>query len=145
MPPVEQSYANHRRFQPLYHYFVVPALALNCLLVLYFAIRRPNVFSAWNAIVAAALLALAAVVRVNAVVLQNRIIRVEETLRLNRCLPEDLRARIGSLTPSQLVALRFCGDEQLPDLTRSVLEGEVSGADSIKKCITAWRADHLRV
>ena len=76
---------------------------------------------------------------------QDRIIRLEETLRLERLLPADLKPRIGDLRPGQLIALRFASDEELPDLTRAVLAGEVTGSDEIKKRARNWRADHFRM
>ena len=51
-------------------------------------------------------------------------IRLEERLRLSRILPEDLRAGIDELTLSQIVALRFASDEELPDFVRRTLTGE---------------------
>jgi hypothetical protein len=76
---------------------------------------------------------------------QDRLIRLEETLRLQRCLPDDLRGRVGELSRGQLIALRFCGDEaELAGLTRSVLGGQLTGSDDIKKSIKMWRTDTMR-
>ncbi|MEP6549769.1 MAG: DUF6526 family protein, partial [Gemmatimonadales bacterium] len=76
---------------------------------------------------------------------QDRIIRLEERSRLERLLPADLRDRIGELTPGQLVAIRFGSDEEIPDLTRRTLNGELKSQAEIKRAIRDWRADHLRV
>jgi uncharacterized protein DUF6526 len=91
------------------------------------------------------LVAFAWTVRTMVSTAQNRIIRLEETLRMQRCLPPDLQSRIGELTPSQLIGLRFCADEELPELTRAVLSGELRGREEIKRRIKNWRPDHLRV
>jgi hypothetical protein len=145
----DQSYASHRRYDPRFHFIVIPVLAINALISLYFAyktIGRPNVYFAfWGAIVAIVLLLLSLSVRAYATALQDRIIRLEERLRLERLLPDDLRPRIGELTTGQLISLRFCGDDQVGELTRAVLEGEVRGREEIKKRIASWRADHHRV
>ncbi|HEY8133949.1 MAG TPA: DUF6526 family protein, partial [Thermoanaerobaculia bacterium] len=89
--------------------------------------------------------ALAVATRNMATTAQDRIIRLEETLRLQRCLPADLRGRIGELTPGQLIGLRFCSDEEVAELTRAVLGGELRGREDIKKRIKTWRPDTLRV
>ena len=145
----EQTYATHRRYDPRFHFIVIPILAINALVSLYFAYRalgRPNVlFAFWGAIVALALVLLSLSVRAYATALQDRIIRMEERLRLERVLPDDLRSRVGELTTGQLVALRFCDDAQVGELTRDILAGEVRGREDIKKRITNWRADHHRV
>ena len=76
---------------------------------------------------------------------QDRIIRLEERARLERVLPADLRGRIGELKESQLVAIRFAPDDEVPELTRRTLNGELKSQVEIKRAIRNWRADHLRV
>jgi hypothetical protein len=95
--------------------------------------------------VAGALVIAIVLARSYALTVQNRVIRLEERMRLQRCLPEDLRARIDELKTSQLVAMRFCSDEELPEITREVLSGELRERDDIKKRISKWRPDWLRV
>lgn len=140
-----QTYATHRRYLPLYHFFAVPILSLNVLVQIVFAVRHFSVWAAWNIVVAMALIALAVTVRQMATRAQDRIIRLEETLRLERLLPPDLRARIGELSASQLVALRFCSDQELPELTRAVLDEKIHRREDIKRRIRSWRPDTLRV
>jgi hypothetical protein len=76
---------------------------------------------------------------------QDRIIRLEERARLERVLPGDLRGRVGELTASQLIAIRFAADDEVPDLTRRTLNGELKSQGDIKRAIRNWRADTLRV
>ena len=76
---------------------------------------------------------------------QDRIIRLEERVRLAQLLPPDLRSRIGELQTSQLIAIRFAPDEEVPELVRRALEGELKTRADIKRAIQTWRADHLRV
>ena len=140
-----QTYPTHRQYVPYFHFFVAPVLGLNVLAMLYVLIRHPSLWAAWSVVVACALAALAWATRAFATRTQDRIIRLEETLRLQRCLPADMRGRIGELTPSQLIGLRFCSDEELPDLTRAVLGGEVKGREEIKRRIKNWRPDTYRV
>jgi hypothetical protein len=140
-----QTYATHRRYVPYFHFFAVPILGINVLVQIYVLIRHFSGWSVWNVLVASALLALALATRRMATTAQDRIIRLEETLRLQRCLPADLQGRLGELTTGQLVGLRFCVDEELLELTRAVLGGELRGREDIKKRIKSWRPDTLRV
>ena len=141
----DQSYASHRRWHPLTHFIVYPFLFINILLQIYNIIFVFSLAGIWHLIVAIALLALAWIARSSALRVQDRLIRLEEQLRLARLLPADLHPRIAELTIGQLAALRFCSDEELPELTRAVLSGEVKGRDNIKKQIRKWRGDFHRV
>lgn len=76
---------------------------------------------------------------------QDRIIRLEERLRMKDLLPEDLQPRIGELSTDQLVALRFASDGELADLTRKVLSENITDRKAIKRLIREWRPDHQRV
>jgi hypothetical protein len=140
-----QTYATHRRFVPYFHFFAAPILGLNVLATLVMLFRHPSLWNGWIVVVAGALAALAWATRSFATGTQDRIIRLEETLRLQRCLPPDMRSRIGELSPSQLIGLRFCSDEELPELTGAVLGGELKGREDIKRRIKNWRPDTLRV
>ena len=145
MPPEEQSYASHRRFHPIFHFFAFPILVINVLITIYWFIKFPRWQFAWGILVAIALATIALLARFYALRQQDRIIRLEETLRLQSILPEDLRSRINELRMSQLIGLRFCSDEELPEVTRAVLAGEAKSQDDIKKRVTQWRADHHRI
>lgn len=83
--------------------------------------------------------------RIYSLTVQDRIIRLEMQLRLERVLPEDLRERARGLTLSQLVALRFASDAELPGLVEKVLAGELTTGDAIKRAVTDWQPDTLRV
>lgn len=145
MPPEEQSYASHRRFHPIFHFFAFPILAINVLIAIYWFIKYPRWQFAWGILVAIALATIALLARFYSLRQQDRIIRLEETLRLQSILPEDLRSRINELRMSQLIGLRFCSDAELTEATRAVLAGEVKSQDDIKKRVTQWRADHHRI
>jgi len=139
-----QTYANHRRFYPLYHFVVVPLLSLNVVMQLWIAIRQPSIWSFWSFIVALALLGLSWVARIMVLRVQDRVIRLEERLRLQQILPADLRGRIGELRPRHLIAMRFADDAEVPDLCRRVLAGELQTGDDIKRRVKTWRPDTLR-
>jgi hypothetical protein len=91
-----------------------------------------------------ALLLLALYARTFALTVQDRVIRLEMQLRLQNLLPADLHPRIPEFTTSQLVALRFASDSELPDLARKVLAEKLSERKAIKQLIRDWQPDNLR-
>jgi hypothetical protein len=141
----DQSYKSHRRYVPLYHFFAVPVLIANVVVELVRLNKYPTTYRVWEVVVAIALVIVAFALRGMANRAQDRGIRIEERARLAALLPADLRGRVNDLTVSQLVALRFAPDDELPDLARRCLSGEVTKADQIKKEIKNWRTDHHRV
>jgi hypothetical protein len=140
-----QSYASHRRYIPQFHFFVLPVLIANVAVTVIEFVRNPRFLTAWIAIVAIALGIGIWTARAMALRAQDRIIRLEERVRLGQLLPPDLRSRIGELHASQLIAIRFAPDEEVPDLVRRTLDGELKTRADIKRAIQNWRADHLRV
>ncbi|MGE0158061.1 MAG: DUF6526 family protein [Gemmatimonadales bacterium] len=145
MSESRQSFENHAKIVPGYHRW---AAALVALPTLYFAYRAAFDFSVDRLVLflfGVGVLLTATYTRVFPVGVQDRVIRLEERLRLERVLPADLRSRIPELTTRQLVSLRFASDEELPDLVRRVLGGELSGRHDIKRAVRNWRADEQRI
>ena len=139
-----QSYANHVRWFPPFHFFVVPVLLANVLNTLRHIWLTPSLSTAFAAVVAAAILMGVVLARVMVVTVQDRVIRLEMRLRLARLLPADLQARIPDLTPKQLVALRFAADAELTALIRDVVAGKYGTQKEIKLQVKSWQADWLR-
>jgi hypothetical protein len=140
-----QSYASHRRYIPIYHFFALPVLIINVVVEMVRFEKFRTVYQFWLIVVALALAVLVVVARSMAARAQDRVIRLEERARLGRLLPEELHGRIEELRPSHLVALRFASDEELPALAERCLAGELTKAEQIKKEIKTWRPDYLRV
>ncbi|MHB8734060.1 MAG: DUF6526 family protein [Terriglobales bacterium] len=139
-----QTFANHAKFVPAYHAVVFPILAFNLGWSLYRLLHAPGMEAVVSLLVAVALLLLFFFARLFALTVQDRVIRLEMMLRLERLLPPDLRPRIGELSLSQVVALRFASDAELATLTRTVLEGDIQDRKTIKRMVQQWRPDHLR-
>ena len=141
----EQSFANHTRFVPPFHFFVIPMAVINFGWTIYRVIKIG--FSADGVIsilFAAAIVLLALFARLFANAVQDRVIRLEERLRYERLFPGDLKPRIGELTVNQFVSLRFASDEELPALARKVLNEKISQRKAIKQLIKNWKPDYLR-
>jgi hypothetical protein len=141
----EQNYANHVKWVPAFHFFVMPVLVLNLGESIYRMIHRGFSFGRLvDLLTAAALVMLMFLARVFALKVQDRVIRLEEQLRMERLLPADLKPRIGEFRPAQLVGLRFASDEELPELARKVLNEKIQETKAIKLLVKNWRADYLR-
>ncbi len=142
-----QSFKNHGRFDPVTHFFVFPVLIFNFFISIYLTIHHWPDYHAvhlWWIVVSAALLVFATRTRMNDLKLQDRIIRLEETLRLISLLPANDYAHAQKLDIKQLIALRFASDAELPALVhKTITEGLEPKA--IKQNITNWRADNQRV
>ena len=140
-----QTRASHRRFIPLWHFFVLPVLIANVIIAGVRFYRVPNFETGWSIVVAIALVLGIYLSRSMPLRAQDRVIRLEERLRLEKILPADLRARVGDLTPEQMIGLRFAPDDEAPELTRRALSGELKTRSDIKREIRNWRPDHFRV
>lgn len=140
-----QDFATHRRWVPLYHFFTMPVLLVNLVSWVIPVFSSFSFRSILAALVAVALFILAFLARVFAGSVQDRVIRLEERLRLERLLPDDLKRRTDEFSVRQLVGLRFASDEELPGLAKKVLDGNIEKADDIKRQIKTWRPDFQRI
>jgi len=142
----EQTFANHVRWVPGFHFFVMPVIALNFGWSIYrWKLAGFSLDAFISVLTAAALLMLMAYARLFALKAQDRVIRLEERMRLDKLLPADLKPRIEEFTSGQLVAMRFASDAELPALARKVLDGNIRSGKAIKQMVQTWRADYLRV
>jgi hypothetical protein len=146
-----QTYTNHRRFDPLFHFFLGPVLILGLILALFhffYHFResdfRDNFHAFLLIVLAVALLIWLVKTRLYALKVQDRVIRLEERLRLAQILSEPLRSRIPELSEDQLIGLRFASDAEVPNLVERALNEKLSRSE-IKKAIQNWRPDYWRV
>ncbi len=141
----QQSYSNHRRWFPLFHFVVVPLLAINFLSHLVRFCMAPSWALFFWVLLSVTLILLAIAARLMALKAQDRVIRLEEKLRHHELLSGELLGRASNLGPGQNIALRFASDEELPGLVERTLNGEFARTREIKQAIRNWRADHHRV
>jgi len=146
-----QTYANHARLDPAFHFFLLPVFGLGLILSLvhfFYHFResdlRDNIHSFLLIVLAAALVTAVLKIRLYSLKVQDRVIRLEERLRLTQLLAEPLRSRIPELTVDQLVGIRFASDAEVPKLVERALNEKLSRKD-IKKAIQNWRPDYFRV
>lgn len=140
-----QSLSNHVKFDPPFHFVLMPSLLLTFILCVVNVVRHYETLTAWILLLLGFVAIMTAFkARVYALKVQDRLIRMEERQRLEKLLPSSMRSRIDDLTESQLVALRFASDAECPNLVEKVIGGKLKNAE-IKKAILVWRPDYFRV
>ncbi|HLJ46817.1 MAG TPA: DUF6526 family protein [Bryobacteraceae bacterium] len=139
-----QNYANHAKLDPAFHLFLLPVSGINVLIAIWYAVRHLSVWSIWMVVLSVAGVFLVLKCRLYALKVQDRVIRLEERLRLSGLLAEPLRSRIGELSESQLIALRFASDEEVAKLVDKALASNLPNTE-IKKAVVNWKPDYFRV
>jgi hypothetical protein len=145
--PEPQTFKNHTRFDPGWHFFLVPLLMLNVIFaaadtVHHWPDHRPLFL--WWILMSIVLLLAVGKAREHSMKVQDRVIRLEERLRLAALLPAEEYARCAALTESQLIGLRFASDAELPALAKRALDEKLT-KKQIKEAINSWRPDYFRV
>lgn len=140
-----QSLANHSRIVPGFHYLGFGLVVAYLVLSIVQLVRQPGLGTFNGLLLGLILVVLTWYVRIFPLVAQDRVIRLEERIRLAKLLPADLQPQIESLTMGQLAALRFASDAELPELVRKVLAEQIRSRKVIKALIREWKPDHLRV
>ncbi|HEX8890634.1 MAG TPA: DUF6526 family protein [Pyrinomonadaceae bacterium] len=140
-----QNYENHTRWHPPFHFFLAPLLLLNFIFAAVQLFRFRDLDHAWWLVLAVGLIVLGALARMNALRVQDRLIRLEEQVRYQQILPQPLAQSATGLRLSQILALRFASDGELPGLVQQVIDGNLLKGDDIKRAVKDWRADNLRV
>ncbi len=152
----EQNFKNHGRIDPALHYFVLPVFLINLVLAVVRAAHRPRAWHTggaahrmlgwhlWGVVTALALLVLAGMVRTYALRVQDRVIRLEERIRMAALLPMEMQMLQRELTTGQIIALRFASDAELAPLVERAVRERLA-PKAIKQAIQNWRADTHRV
>ncbi len=139
-----QSFKNHGRLDPTYHYVLLTVLAVNLFIVCSFAFKNPSYFTEWLVLLSIAAFIPTFKLRSYPLKVQDRVIRLEERLRLQALAPAEWHAQIYRLTEDQLIGLRFAADEEVVDLAKQALEEKLT-RKQIKERIKTWRPDDWRV
>jgi hypothetical protein len=145
--PAPQNLRTHTRYYPPFHFVIIPLLLLNLIFSIYITVHNWPAYQhthLWNIVMAIVFLLMAGISRESSLKAQDRVIRLEERLRLHALLPEADRAHIDELTTRQLIALRFASDDELPALAHQALTKNME-PKAIKQAIVNWRGDHHRI
>ena len=140
-----QNYDNHRKFVRAFHMVALPILLINLIFSAYVAVTSLSVESVMALLLAFALIIIGLYARLFALAAQDRVIRLEERLRLHELLPADQQHTIDKLTTGQLIGLRFASDGEVANLVAAVSTEGIEDREDIKKRVTNWRADHQRL
>jgi hypothetical protein len=139
-----QNYKNHAKFIPVFHYIALPLLLVNFFGALFRVTHEISFYTLNGVGLAISLIVVAVFTRLFALKAQDRVIRLEEQIRMQTFLPDALKAQVDRLTMGQIVALRFASDEELVDLTQDALDQNTS-PNALKQAVKHWRPDYDRV
>jgi hypothetical protein len=145
--PEPQNYKNHTRWDPVWHFFIMPLLLLNIISAVYETVHHWPVHRyifIWSIVIAVVIFMAVGKARSHSLKAQDRIIRLEERLRFAALLSPEELARSKALTESQIIGLRFASDEELPALVKRTLDQGLT-QKQIKESINSWRPDYFRV
>ncbi len=140
-----QSAASHAKLVPMYHYVTFPLVFIPTVYFLYQAVTAFSIPTLMTAVLGVGVIFATLFARLFALGAQDRVIRLEERLRLARVLPAEMHADIESISTSILIGLRFAPDNELEDLVRRVQGGELTDRKAVKMAVKSWRADHQRI
>jgi hypothetical protein len=138
----QQSFQNHTKWDPPFHFFLAPVGLILLGLTIYEVVKNPGLSSGVQVLGMVWAIIAVFTIRTYSLKVQNRVIRLEERLRMERLCPEW--PRIAELTVPQFIALRFASDAELPGLVEKALSGNLD-QKQIKQSIQNWRPDHYRV
>jgi hypothetical protein len=143
--PTSQNYQNHARYFPLVHFVVIPILTINLIYQSVRLYQEPNLDRGMFLLLSLVFILMAIAARMQALKAQDRVIRLEESIRYRRLLSEEVTSQAAGLPLGQVIALRFSSDEELPELIARTRAGEFTKNKEIKRAVKNWRGDHHRV
>jgi hypothetical protein len=140
-----QNLKNHGRLDPQFHVVLPAILVVNLIVVISYMVQHPfSIFTGWLLILSIAVFIPVFKLRLYPLKVQDRVIRLEERLRLQALAPAEWHAQIYHLTEDQLIGLRFAADDEVVVLAKVALEQKLT-RKQIKERIKNWRADNWRV
>ena len=145
MSQSDQNFENHAKVVPAYHYWMTSMLVLPSLYLGYGVVTDFSFADLVTFIFSVGVVFAAFFARWFALGVQDRVIRLEERMRMEKLLPEDLKHRIPEVTTEQMIALRFASDEELTGLVFTALSEGISDRKTLKQAIKNWRADNQRI
>ncbi len=142
--PEAQNLKNHGRVDPPFHIVSFAVLIVNLVIVVAFALKHLNLYTAWLVALSIAIFIPFFKLRLYPLKVQDRVIRLEERLRLQALAPQEWHTQLFRLTEDQLIGLRFAADEEVVALAKEALEQNLT-RKQIKERIKEWRPDYWRI
>jgi len=139
-----QNLKNHGRTDPLFHIVLFFVLVANVVFAVFHLMHHHSISSAWFLVLSVTVFIFFIKVRTYPLKVQDRVIRLEERLRLQTLAPAEWRPQIALLTENQLIGLRFASDDEVVALAKLALEEHLT-RKQIKERIQNWRADNWRI
>jgi hypothetical protein len=139
-----QDFRNHARFDPPYHMVLFGVLIVNLAIAITYTVTHFSIFTGWLTILSIAVFIPFVKLRTYPLRVQDRVIRLEERIRLQALAPSEWHAQIYRLSEDQLIGLRFAADDEVVELAKQALEGNLN-RKQIKERIKSWRADEWRI
>ena len=139
-----QNLKNHGRLDPPYHFVLLFVLLANLIISIVHVVRHPGFHSAWFVVLSVAAILALLKMRQYPMKVQDRVIRLEERMRLQALAPAEWHTQIYRLSEDQLIGLRFASDDEVVELAKQALEQNLT-RKQIKERIKDWRGDYWRV
>ena len=141
----QQHLKNHAKFDPSFHFLLFFILVVNLVVVLAHLVHHIlDIYAWWLVILSMGFFIMYFKIRMYPLKVQDRVIRLEERLRLQALAPEEWHARIYHLTEDQLIGLRFASDDEVVELAEIAITENLT-RKQIKERVKSWRADHWRI
>jgi hypothetical protein len=139
-----QSLKNHARFDPPFHFVLIFVFVANLIISIVCVVKHPCFYSAWYVVMSVAAILVLLKMRLYPLKVQDRVIRLEERIRLQALAPAEWHTQIYRLSEDQLIGLRFAADDEVVELAKQALELNLT-RKQIKERIKDWRGDYWRV
>jgi hypothetical protein len=139
-----QNLQNHAKLDPTFHFFLAPLALAFVIYSIVNVVRNPGMETYMHLVVAIWAMVFVFKMRLYSLKVQDRVIRLEERIRMASLLSDPLKAKSATLTERQIIAIRFASDAELPALVDKALAGDSKPKD-IKAAIQTWRPDYWRV
>jgi hypothetical protein len=140
----QQDLRSHGRYDPPYHFVLFAVLLANLVISIVYLVHHLCFYSAWLVVLSVVVFIPVLKLRLYPLKVQDRMIRLEERIRLQALAPAEWHAQIYRLTEDQLIGLRFAGDDEVVVLAKLALEQNLN-RKQIKERIKSWRPDNWRV
>ncbi len=139
-----QNLKNHGRFDPYFHFVALFVLVVNLVVAIVYMVHHMCFYSGWLVLLSLVVFVPYFKLRLYPLKVQDRVIRLEERIRLQALAPSEWHTQIYRLSEDQLIGLRFAGDDEVVELAKQALEHNLN-RKQIKERIKNWRPDNWRV